>query len=129
MRFAHFPVRGPARAAGGPARPVTLVTAAALALLALGGCSISVQDGDGYHDGSVERPRSATDICRREVWRSFQEDHRITYDLPELTTTGTTQTVVQAFTLDPHRSSQGSERRTIRCTISDGTLTEVTSLR
>lgn len=129
MRSADISAK-PARAGSRFAsRTVPALAAAAVGLLALGACSISVQDGDGGYHSSDYRPKSATDLCRREVWRSYHEDYKIAYELPELTTAGTSQTVVQSFTLVPERGRADVERRTIRCTVTDGALTEVSALR
>ncbi|WP_119677408.1 hypothetical protein [Indioceanicola profundi] len=114
----------PARAGRRSAARVLTLTSA-VGLLALSGC-ISVHDGGG--DSSEYRPRSATDLCRREVWRSYHEDYKINYDLPELSTSSNSQMVVQSFTLVPERGRADVERRTIRCTVTDGALTGVTTL-
>jgi len=91
----------------------------------LGACSINVQDRDYEHDDGYSRPRSATDLCRREVNRSFGDRYRIAFDLPELSTSGNTQTVIQPFNMVSRKDSfDGPQRRTLRCTVVDGVLTQ-----
>lgn len=108
--------------------PTTALLPALAGLLLLGGC-INIQ-GDGDHDGGPYRPRTATDLCRREVEHSYESRYRIAYDLPELTTNGTTQTVRQPFTLAARKENfEGPERREIRCTVVDGALTQVQTVR
>ena len=101
-----------------------------LALLAvaagglLGACSINVNDDD-YDHGTYRMPRTATDICRREVDRSFGDRYRIAFDLPELTTSGNVQTVNQPFTMASRKDAfEGPQRRTLRCTVVEGALTQ-----
>ena len=95
--------------------------------LLLGGCVAEINAGDdAYHGGAYSRIRTATDMCRREVERSYEDRYRIAYDLPDLTSQGTTQTVVQPFTLEARRNAPDAPgRRTVRCTVVDGTLTQV----
>lgn len=90
----------------------------------LGGCSINVNDGE-YDHGNYRTPRTATDICRREVDRSYGDRYRIAFDLPELTTNGGTQMVFQPFTMASRKDSfEAPQRRALRCTIVDGVLTQ-----
>ncbi|ACJ01285.1 hypothetical protein [Rhodospirillum centenum] len=99
------------------------------ALLFLTGCAIEVNgETDEWRDGAY-RPRSATDICRREVYRSYDDDYRIAFELPEMRTEAAKQTVTQTFTLTPKRGRDGQETRTIRCTVTDGALTDVATVR
>lgn len=107
-----------------------LSRACALVLLAgsvgglLGACSINVND-DNYEHGAYRMPRTATDLCRREVDRSFGDRYRIAFDLPELTTSGNVQTVQQPFTMASRKDAfEGPQRRTLRCTVVDGVLTQ-----
>lgn len=103
----------------------SLLTALALAGGGLlGACSINVNDGEVDH-GNYRTPRTATDICRREVDRSFGDRYRIAFDLPELTTNGGTQSVFQPFTMASRKDSfEPPQRRALRCTIVDGALTQ-----
>lgn len=121
--------RVPARAVRCALRTALLFSATAAGTLALGACSIAVQDGDDWNHVGENRPRAATDICRREVRRSYDYDHGIDFDLPELSTSGTTQTIIQSFTVDAKRGRGVPERRTIRCVVTDGVLTEVANVR
>lgn len=90
----------------------------------LGGCSINVHD-DGIEHGDYRAPRTATDICRREVDRSFSDRYRIAFDLPELITNGNVQTVQQPFTIASRKDAfETPQRRTLRCTVVDGALTQ-----
>lgn len=107
-----------------------LVRVSAFAFLALsaggllGACSINVNDGE-YEHGKYHAPRTATDICRREVDRSFGDRYRIAFDLPDLSTNGNIQTVQQPFTMASRKDSfEAPQRRTLRCTITDGVLTQ-----
>ncbi|WP_298325221.1 hypothetical protein [Asticcacaulis sp.] len=107
-----------------------LVRASAFIFLALaaggvlGACSVNVNDGD-YERGLSPVPRTATDICRREVDRSFGDRYRIAFDLPELVTNGNVQTVQQPFTMASRRDAfEGPQRRSLRCTLVDGVLTQ-----
>lgn len=108
---------------------LTVLPLAGLALLFLGGCSIEVNDREVGRDGYY-KPRSATDLCRREVERTYDDRFRIAYELPELVTQGTSQIVTQEFSLTPRKDyGTGIERRSIRCTVTDGTLNSVTPAR
>ncbi len=107
-----------------------LVRASAFAFLALsaggllGTCSITVNEGE-YDHGNYRAPRTATDICRREVDRSFGDRYRIAFDLAELSTSGNVQTVNQPFTMASRKDAfETPQRRTLRCTIVDGVLTQ-----
>lgn len=90
----------------------------------LGGCSINVND-DGIEHGDYRAPRTATDICRREVDRSYGDRYRIAFDLPELSTSGNVQTVQQPFTIASRKDAfEGPLRKVLRCTVVDGALTQ-----
>lgn len=90
----------------------------------LGACSINVNDGE-LERGSYSTPRTATDVCRREVHRTYGDRYRISFDLPELSTNGTVQTVHQPFTIVSRKDSfEGPQRRVLRCTLTDGILTQ-----
>ncbi len=105
-------------------RVSTLALLATAAVGLLGGCSVNVNDGE-YDHGNYRVPRTATDICRREVERSFGDRYRIAFDLPELTTNGGTQSVFQPFTMASRKDSfEPPQRRALRCTIVDGVLTQ-----
>lgn len=92
----------------------------------LSGCSIKVNDGD--YDGENYRvPRTATDICRREVDRSYGDRYHIAFDLPELTTNGDVQTVHQPFIMANRKNSfEAPARSALRCTLVKGVLTQAT---
>ncbi len=108
---------------------LTMLPLAGLALLFLGGCAIEVNDRDSGRDGYY-KPRGATDLCRREVERTYDDRFRIAYELPELVTQGTSQLVTQEFSLTPRKDyGTGIERRAIRCTVTDGALTSVTPVK
>lgn len=90
----------------------------------LSACSINVNDDKD--DGRYARPRTATDHCRREVERTYGDRYRIAYELPDLVTNGTVQTVTQGFTLVLRRENfDAPERRSIRCTVDSGVLIQV----
>jgi hypothetical protein len=92
----------------------------------LAACSINVRDDDIDHDG-YHRPRTATDLCRREVDRTYGSRYRIAFDLPELTTSGNIQTVVQPFTMASRKDAfEGPTSRSLRCSVADGVLTQAT---
>ncbi|MQP65118.1 hypothetical protein GE253_07125 [Niveispirillum sp. SYP-B3756] len=102
----------------------TVILLAAASTSFLAGCSINVNDGENEH-GNFRNPRTATDICRREVDRSYGDRYRIAFDLPELTSNGGTQTVHQPFTMASRKDSfEAPQRRALRCTIVDGILTQ-----
>lgn len=100
----------------------------ALGALALSACSINV-DGDTHGPG-YNLPRTATDLCRREVDRTYDSRYRIAYELPELSTDGPTQTVRQAFTLALRKENfEAPERRALRCVVRGGELVSVSEVR
>lgn len=115
----------PARAARRTLIPLSLVGVALLA----GACSIEVNGETDLDHNNGYYVRTPTDLCRREVNRSFADDYRIDFDLPELSTQGTVQTVVQRFTMTPRQGRGATESRTIQCTVTDRTLTEFKTLR
>ncbi|MFV3075809.1 hypothetical protein [Niveispirillum fermenti] len=101
---------------------LAMLAIAAMGLL--GACSIKVNEGDAER-GAYSTPRTATDVCRREVHRSYGDRYRISFDLPELSTSGTLQTVYQPFTIVSRKDSfEGPQRRALRCTLADGILTQ-----
>ncbi|SNR97939.1 hypothetical protein SAMN05880556_101913 [Azospirillum sp. RU38E] len=91
----------------------------------LSACSINVND-DGVEPGRYAYPRTATDQCRREVERTYGDRYRVAYDLPELSSSGSTQIVVQRFTLALRKDNfEPPQRRSLRCTVDGGALTQV----
>jgi hypothetical protein len=100
----------------------------ALAITGIGllsACSINVNDDNADH-GRYAYPRTATDQCRREVERTYGDRYRIAYDMPELTSNGSTQIVVQRFTLALRKDNfEPPQRRSLRCTVDGGVLTQV----
>lgn len=108
---------------------LALLPLAGLAMLLLGGCAIEVNDRDPGREAAY-KPRTATDVCRREVERTYDDRFRIAYELPDLQTQGATQVVVQEFSLTPRKDyGTAIERRTVRCTVADGVLTAFTPMR
>lgn len=104
----------------------SLATGLALVIAgtAFSACSINVNDDQDH--GRYAYPRTATDQCRREVERSYGDRYRIAYDLPDLVTTGSVQTVTQAFTLVLRKDNfDAPQRRSLRCTVDGGVLTQV----
>jgi hypothetical protein len=92
----------------------------------LSGCSINVNDAEFDHD-NYPLPRTATDVCRREVERSYGNRYRIAFDLPELSTNGDTQTVQQPFTMASRKNDfEAPTRLTLHCTVVKGVLTRAT---
>jgi len=100
----------------------------ALAITGIGllsACSINVNDDEGNRD-HYAYPRTATDQCRREVERTYGDRYRIAYDLPDLSSSSSTQIVVQRFTLALRKDNfEPPQRRSLRCTVDGGVLTQV----
>jgi hypothetical protein len=119
--------------------------ALAVPLSTLGACSIKVQDAGGRH---ADHSLFATEMCKREIERSLGGQSSIAYDLPDLSTKGDVQTVIQAFELTEKMfktvtierdgqeknaaitvippSTAKAQRRSLRCVFVDGKLTEAT---
>ncbi len=91
----------------------------------LSACSINVND-EAVEPGRYAYPRTATDQCRREVERTYGDRYRVAYDLPELSSSGSIQIVVQRFTLALRKDNfEPPQRRSLRCTVDGGALTQV----
>lgn len=63
------------------------IGAACLMALATGlsGCVASINANDHDDDGwRHSHPRTATDLCRREVERTYEDNYRIAFELPSL---------------------------------------------
>lgn len=116
--------------------------AGGMAMVVLSGCVASINANDHDGDGPHGHYRTATDLCRREVERTYEDAYRISYELPTLRTIppmsplpapggtapvpdaiGTQQVVQQPFTITPRRDGGLSQHQTLTCTLNTGVVT------